>query len=84
MTVMTKPDEQKLTEETGLLKRADTEEMINKSLAEEIPNPETNDVVAYTPEPKEHPQKVVDPSNANLLSPSLFRLLNMLKNIQTT
>ena len=40
MTVMTKPEEQNLTEETGRLKPADTKE-INKSLAGEIPKPET-------------------------------------------
>ena len=40
MTVMTKPEDQNLTEETGRLKPADTKEM-NKSLAGEIPKPET-------------------------------------------
>ena len=74
MTVMTEPDEQKRTEETGLLMPADTEEMMNKSLADEIPKPETNDVLAHTPEPKGHPQKAVESANANLPEPKSIRI----------
>ena len=71
-TIMTEPDEQKRTEETGFLMPADTEDMMNKSLAKGIPKPETNDAVA--PEPKEHPQKVVEPSNANLPEPKSIQI----------
>ena len=42
---------------------------MNKSLTEEIPKPETNDVAVHTPQPKEHPQKVVKPANTNLPEP---------------
>ena len=48
--------------------------MMNKSLVEGIPKSETNDVVAHTPEPKEHPQKVVEPANANLAEPKSFQI----------
>ena len=44
MTVMTKPEEQNLTEEIGRLKPADTKEM-NNSLAGKIPKPEMKDFI---------------------------------------
>ena len=73
MTVMTKLEEQKLTEETGgFFMPADVEEIMNKSLAEKITKPETNDAVV--PEPKEHPQKVIEPANTNLSEPKSIQI----------
>ena len=43
-------------------------------MREKFQNLRQNDVVAHTPEPKEHPQKVVEHANANLPEPKSIQI----------